>query len=66
MILVTVGMNPFGFNRLVQAADEYAESVNESLVIQSGSSSYKPKFTRSFKYASPEELNRIVNVILEL
>jgi beta-1,4-N-acetylglucosaminyltransferase len=58
VILVTVGMNPFGFDRLARVADELAELVDEPVVIQAGASSYIPRFAQYFDFASPENMEQ--------
>jgi UDP-N-acetylglucosamine transferase subunit ALG13 len=55
LILVTVGMNPFPFDRLVKAADEMAASIEEPVVIQKGPSTVAPRFARHIDYADPKE-----------
>lgn len=43
MIFVTVGTHEQQFNRLVQYMDEYAATTEETVIIQTGFSTYEPK-----------------------
>ena len=42
MIYVTVGKMPLGFDRLIEAADALAAGAGEEVLIQAGSSGYRP------------------------
>lgn len=42
MILVTLGTQKFQMNRLVEAADKMAESIDEEVFVQTGNSTYVP------------------------
>lgn len=59
MILVTVGTHHQGFNRLVQAMDKVAESLNEPVVIQRGSSSYVPQHVEHFDFTSSQKMQQL-------
>ncbi len=62
MILVTVGTHSEGFNRLVQAADEYAAMTDERVVIQRGVSSHLPQHAEHFEFT---EFDRMKNLTEE-
>lgn len=59
MILVTVGTHDQGFNRLVQAMDDVAASLNERVVIQRGSSSYEPQHAEHFKFTTRKKIEQL-------
>lgn len=59
MILVTVGTHPQGFERLVQAVDELAAGLDERVMLQYGSSRYRPRFAEGFEYTSSQEMERL-------
>jgi beta-1,4-N-acetylglucosaminyltransferase len=59
MILVTVGTHNEGFNRLVQAADEYAALTEERVVIQRGVSSYEPQYAEHFDFTEFERMKEL-------
>ena len=59
MILVTVGTNHQGFNRLVEAMDHVAASLNEHVVIQRGSSSYEPQHAEHFKFTTSKKIEQL-------
>lgn len=59
MILVTVGTHNEGFNRLVQAADEYAAMTDERVVIQRGASSYEPQYAETFEFTEFERMKEL-------
>ena len=58
MIFVTVGLHPDGFDRLVQAADEMASRVEETVVIQRGGTRYTPRSTPYFDFADEVQMQR--------
>lgn len=61
MILVTVGTHSQPFNRLVKAADNYAEShKDEAVIIQKGVSDYKCKAAESFDFCPKDEMSRYI------
>lgn len=45
MIIVLVGTNPYSFDRLVKAVDDYARAHNEKVFIQLGHTKYEPKYS---------------------
>ncbi len=59
MILVTVGTHREGFNRLVEATDQLAATLDERMVIQRGTSSYEPRHAESFAMTSGAEMTRL-------
>jgi UDP-N-acetylglucosamine transferase subunit ALG13 len=59
MILVTVGTHPQGFERLVQPMDELAAELGERVVIQYGSSRYRPRSAEGFDFTSSQEMERL-------
>ncbi len=56
MIFVTVGTHDRGFDRLVRAADELAQEVEEEVVIQRGSGEYVPGHAKYFEWSSSAEI----------
>ena len=61
MIFVTVGTHEYNFNRLVQAADELVKIANEEVVIQKGSSTFNPRLATSFDWATPKEMEELID-----
>ncbi|MCR4653001.1 MAG: glycosyl transferase [Eubacterium sp.] len=55
MIFVTLGTQKFQMNRLVQAVDRLAAQCKESIYIQIGNSSYRPKHCEYMKFLNSEE-----------
>lgn len=69
MILVTVGTNPFSFDRLLETMDELIEKkkIKEKVIMQIGYSSYKPKKAEWFKlanYTDMENLNKKARIVI--
>jgi UDP-N-acetylglucosamine transferase subunit ALG13 len=68
MIFVTVGSHTQGFERLVKKMDEIASLINEEVIIQIGSSKYKPKNAKYFDsindFQKIQELNRKARVVV--
>ena len=60
MIFVTVGTHEQPFNRLVEYMDEWAKKHNEKVVIQTGFSTYKPKFAEYKSLYSYQEMQEKV------
>ena len=60
MILVTCGMHFQPFDRLVQAADEYAATSNEKVVIQKGPSKYNCRYAESFECIAKEKMSELM------
>lgn len=55
MIFVTLGTQKFQMERLVKAADEVAEHVDEEVFIQTGHTEYKPRNCSYKDFLRPEE-----------
>jgi UDP-N-acetylglucosamine transferase subunit ALG13 len=56
LILVLMGTNPYNFDRLVRAVDEYALRDEEEIFIQLGHTSYIPKKTRYERFLEKPEI----------
>ncbi len=56
MIFITVGTHEQPFNRLVEYMDKWAETHDESVVIQTGFSTYEPKCAKWCKMLPYQEL----------
>ena len=61
MIFVTVGTHTAAFDRLVRAADAYAATSGERVVIQRGASHYRPMVARSFAFCDSAEMERLIS-----
>lgn len=59
MILVTVGTHNHGFDRLVRAMDELAAELDESVLIQRGSSACEPCHAEHFQWISMERMRQL-------
>ena len=59
MIFVTVGTHEQPFNRLIKEMDRlvYKKKITEDVIIQTGFSTYKPKYCISYKMMSFDEMN---------
>jgi len=55
MIFVTVGLHYQGFDRLIMKMDVLAGMINEEVVMQIGSTSYKPKNAKYFDFVDDDE-----------
>jgi UDP-N-acetylglucosamine transferase subunit ALG13 len=60
MILVTVGLHNQGFDRLIRAADELAEQIDEKLYIQYGSSNYIPLHAECSQWATSLQMKQLI------
>lgn len=62
MIFVTVGTHEQQFNRLVRAMDELREngSLDEDIIIQTGYSTYEPRFCKWNRLFSYQDMFRLV------
>lgn len=60
MIFVTVGTHEQPFNRLVEYMDYWAEKHEEKVIIQTGFSTYHPKFAEYKKLYSYQEMKTMV------
>lgn len=58
MIFVTVGTHEQQFNRLVKYMDEWASQHEEDVVIQTGYSTYEPKYAKWQKLFPYQEMSR--------
>jgi len=58
LILVIVGLM-YGFDRLIMAADNLAELIDEEFIMQIGESSYEPKNARYFRYISADQIDKL-------
>jgi UDP-N-acetylglucosamine transferase subunit ALG13 len=61
VIVVTVGMHSAPFDRLIRAADAYASTVHEQVVIQRGASRYVPLAADSFEFCDSADLERLMH-----
>lgn len=61
MIFVTVGTHEQQFNRLVEYMDKWAAKHNEEVIIQSGYSTYEPKYAKWSKYFPYPEMVEMVD-----
>ena len=61
MIFVAVGTHDQGFERLVRKIDDLVEEkkIRDNVIIQTGYTEYKPKVCKWFKFASPQEFEKI-------
>lgn len=57
MIFVTVGTHEQSFNRLVEYMDKWAESHDEEVIIQTGFSTYEPKYASWQKLFTFNQMN---------
>ena len=60
MILVLVGTNPYSFDRLVKAVDDYARAKNEKVFIQLGYTKYEPKCAEYAQFLEKPALIKII------
>ncbi len=63
MIFLTVGTWRVGYNRLVEAVDELANSgvITEDVIAQIGYGSYKPKHMTVVEFCSPTEFRGLIS-----
>ena len=63
MIFVTLGTQKFQMNRLIKAIDELAESgkVKDEFFIQTGASTYKPKFCKHVDFMDSEDYAKTIS-----
>lgn len=67
IILVTVGNHYHGFDRLIKKMDEFAASCPEKIIMQIGSTKYKPRNCEYFdftEYERIQELNKQARIIV--
>ena len=60
MILATVGTTELPFDRLVKAVDQLAGTADETFVIQTGHSTYKPQHAQLFRFATPARMQELI------
>lgn len=60
MILVTVGTHYQSFERLVKAADEYAATTDEKVVIQRGFTEYACKHAECFDFCQKDRMSELL------
>jgi UDP-N-acetylglucosamine transferase subunit ALG13 len=60
VIYVTVGTHTAQFDRLVRAADMYARTTSEEVVVQRGASVEETKAARSFDFCDSAEMERLI------
>lgn len=63
MIFVTVGTHEQPFNRLIQCVDNLKKDgiITEDIIIQTGYSTYKPKYCKRQKLLPYQEIRRLVD-----
>lgn len=63
MIFVTVGTHEQPFNRLIQCVDDLKKNniIQEEVIIQTGYSTYEPKYCKWQKFFPYTEMERLVN-----
>lgn len=60
MIFVTVGMHNQGFDRLIKKCDQLAGQTEEKMIMQKGSTVYRPENAVYFDFASYEEILSLI------
>lgn len=60
MIFVSVGTNELPFNRLVAAVDQLAGHSAEPFLIQTGYSTYQPRFAAYFDFGAGEKIQECI------
>jgi UDP-N-acetylglucosamine transferase subunit ALG13 len=60
MIFVTVGMHYVGFERLIRKMDDIAGRIPQRVVMQVGSSTYKPKNAEFFDFCDYERMRELM------
>lgn len=62
MILLTVGtLTAYNFDRLIKKMDDIAEKIDEDVIMQIGSTSYKPKNAEYCNFTSIENMDSLYN-----
>jgi beta-1,4-N-acetylglucosaminyltransferase len=59
MIFVTVGLHYQGFDRLIRKMDEIAGNIDEEIIMQVGSTQYKPVNTKYFESINDEGITEL-------
>ena len=62
MIFVTVGTHEQPFNRLLKSVDELIKNhvITEKVIMQTGYSTYKPKYAQTSKFIEYSEMNELM------
>jgi UDP-N-acetylglucosamine transferase subunit ALG13 len=60
VILCLLGTNPYSFERLAKAVDDFAGETGECVVIQLGYTDFKPKNCAYFSFKSNEEIKSLM------
>jgi UDP-N-acetylglucosamine transferase subunit ALG13 len=60
LIYVTVGTHTAPFDRLVSAAEDYARTTSEEVVVQRGTSAVEAASVRSFDFCDSAEMDRLI------
>lgn len=61
MILVTLGTQKFQMNRLIEAIDQLASSLNEEIFVQIGNSTYKPKNCKYADFVDSDKFKKMIS-----
>ena len=59
MIFVTVGTHSQAFDRLVKAMDDLASTIEETVVIQRGSTDYRPLYAENFTWTTGQHMEQL-------
>lgn len=59
MIFVIVGLHTQGFTRLIAKMDDIADRIGEEVVMQIGTTDYKPKNATHFRFTDEETMYRL-------
>ena len=60
MIFVTLGTQKFQMNRLVQAVDRMAPTMDEEIFIQFGNSTYQPVHCQAAEFVDKEQFKQLI------
>jgi UDP-N-acetylglucosamine transferase subunit ALG13 len=60
MIFVTTGTQ-IPFDRFIQAIDEIAVQINETIIVQAFKSKYQPKHVQTFNFLEPNEFKKFID-----
>jgi beta-1,4-N-acetylglucosaminyltransferase len=61
MIFVTVGQHYQGFERLIKKMDEIAGKIEEDIIMQIGSTPYKPRNAKYFEFIEDNGITELFN-----
>lgn len=59
MIFVVTGFHSTPFDRLISLMDDIASRIQEEVVIQKGTSSIEPRYSKSFKWGTDAEIETL-------